>query len=112
LDALVGAWSASRDPEELQSMLQARGIAAHQVQNSAECVADPQLAARRHFRRVPHAANGTTVVEGPHLTLSRTPPEVAWGGPTLGQHTEEVLGSMLGYDDDRIADLVVAGALE
>ena len=93
-------------------MLQARGIAAHQVQNSAECVADPQLAARRHFRRVPHAANGTTVVEGPHLTLSRTPPDVAWGGPTLGQHTEEVLGSLLGYDDDRIADLVVAGALE
>ena len=112
LDALVGAWSTSRDPEELQSMLQARGIAAHQVQNSAECVADPQLAARRHFRRVPHAANGTTVVEGPHLTLSRTPPEVAWGGPTLGQHAEEVLGSLLGYDDDRIAGLVVAGALE
>ena len=66
----------------------------------------------RHFRRVPHATNGTTVVEGPHLTLSRTPPDVAWGGPTLGQHTEEVLGGLLGYDEDRIAELVLAGALE
>jgi benzylsuccinate CoA-transferase BbsF subunit len=112
LDALIAAWSAGRDADEAQAMLQAHGIAAHQVQNSAECVADPQLAARRHFRRVPHATNGTTVVEGPHLTMSRTPPDVAWGGPTLGQHTEEVLGALLGYDDDRIADLVVAGAIE
>ena len=62
---VVGAWCAGRDAEEVQATLQARGVAAHQVQNSAECVADPQLAARRHFRRVPHATNGTTVVEGP-----------------------------------------------
>ena len=31
--------------------------------------------------------------------------------PTVGQHTEEVLRDVLGYDDERIAELRAAGAL-
>jgi crotonobetainyl-CoA:carnitine CoA-transferase CaiB-like acyl-CoA transferase len=112
IDETVAGWTEGQDAEAVQDELQRRGVPAHQVQNSRECVADPQLEYRRHFRRVPHPTNGTTVVEGPHFTLSRTPPDVRWGGPTLGQHTDEVLGGLLGYDGDRIADLVVAGALE
>jgi formyl-CoA transferase len=30
--------------------------------------------------------------------------------PTLGEHTEEILRSVLDYDDSRIADLKQAGA--
>jgi hypothetical protein len=30
--------------------------------------------------------------------------------PALGEHTGEVLGDWLGYDDDRIADAATAGA--
>jgi hypothetical protein len=30
----------------------------------------------------------------------------------LGQHLQEVLADILGYDDDRITELIVAGALE
>ena len=96
----------------MQELLQSRGVAAHQVQNTAECVADPQFAHRKHFRRVPHAVHATTVVEGSHFELSRTPGDVRWGGPTLGQHNDEVLSGLLGYDADRIAELVIAGALE
>jgi crotonobetainyl-CoA:carnitine CoA-transferase CaiB-like acyl-CoA transferase len=32
--------------------------------------------------------------------------------PTYGQHTHQVLKEILGYDDDRIAALAAAGALE
>ena len=32
--------------------------------------------------------------------------------PTYGQHAYEVLHDLLGYDEDRIADLAVAEALE
>ena len=31
--------------------------------------------------------------------------------PTVGQHTDDVLRDVLGYDDDRIAKLRAAGAL-
>ena len=33
-------------------------------------------------------------------------------GPTYGQHVEEVLGGILGYDGERIAELAIAEALE
>jgi len=32
-------------------------------------------------------------------------------GPMLGEHTDLVLRQLLGYDDERIADLAIAGAL-
>lgn len=111
VEAVVSAWTAGRDPGVMQEELQAAGIIAHQVQNSAECVADPQLVLRQQFRRVPHPLYGHSFVEGPAFQLSRTPGGPTWAGPTMGQHTEQVLSEMLGYDDDRIADLVVAGAL-
>ena len=112
LDALVTAWSAGRDPGVAQAELQAAGVPAHQVQDSARCVGDPQLVHRRGFPEVPHASYGTTWVEGCPFTLSRTKGEVRWGGPTFNQHLEDVLVGMLGYDGDRIAELVIAGALE
>ncbi len=112
LEAALAAWATGRDPDELQRQLQDVGVPAHQVQNSAECVADPQLVARDQFRTVPHARFGTTFVEGPAFTLSRTPGGPRWGGPPMGHDTEHVLRDLLGYDDDTITDLVIAGALE
>jgi benzylsuccinate CoA-transferase BbsF subunit len=75
-------------------------------------VADPQLAHREHFVDVPHDAMGTTVVEACRLHLSRTPPQVLDGSPTLGQHTWEILTGVLGYDDDTAAELIGRGIFE
>ena len=33
-------------------------------------------------------------------------------GPTWGEHNFEILSELLGYDGDRIAELVIAGVLE
>jgi crotonobetainyl-CoA:carnitine CoA-transferase CaiB-like acyl-CoA transferase len=114
LDGLIAQWTATRPPEEAQETLQGAGVAAHQVQNTAECFADPQLAHRRHFREVSHATqrDGITWVEGTRFTLSRTPAQITRGGPTFGEHTFDVLTDILGYDGDRVADLAVAGVLE
>ena len=37
---------------------------------------------------------------------------VPGAAPSLGEHTIDVLREVLGYDDDRIADLVISGAIE
>ncbi len=110
-DTMVAAWTATQQPEALQQRLIEAGIAAHQVQNAPECAADPQLAHRQHFRRVPHPIHGEVWVEGPHIRLSRSPGGPAWGGPTMGQHTDTVLFEILGYDGDRVAELVIADAI-
>jgi len=45
----------------------------------------------------------------PATRFSRNAPGPAWGGPTLGQHTDEVLGE-LGYRA-RLDDLRAAGVI-
>jgi crotonobetainyl-CoA:carnitine CoA-transferase CaiB-like acyl-CoA transferase len=111
IDALVGAWTAALDPASATERLQAVGIPAHLVADAADTVADPQLAHRHHYRQAPHPNHGMTWVEGPNYRLSRTPSRVDWGGPTFGQHNSEVLEQILGYDVDRIAELIIAGAV-
>jgi crotonobetainyl-CoA:carnitine CoA-transferase CaiB-like acyl-CoA transferase len=113
LDALVAAFTSAHDAVEVEARLQARGVPAHAVQNSPELVADPQLRARGAFVELENPACGTpTVVEGARVLLSRTPARVAGTAPTFGRDNELVLKEILGYDDDRIAELVIAGALE
>jgi crotonobetainyl-CoA:carnitine CoA-transferase CaiB-like acyl-CoA transferase len=89
-------------------------LPSHTVQGSRDCYDDPQLAHRGYFVEVSHPTQpgGTTWVEGPRAKLDRTPAVVRDGGPTFGQHNDTVLRGLLGYDDERIADIVIAGALE
>ena len=56
--------------------------------------------------------HGKTWVEAPAFRLHRTPGRIAWAGPTFGQHLWEVLTDVLGYDDDKAADLLATGAFE
>jgi crotonobetainyl-CoA:carnitine CoA-transferase CaiB-like acyl-CoA transferase len=81
------------------------------VQNSPECWADPQLAHRGHWVTVEHPVHERVVIENARVALSRTPACPGRGGPTLGEHNAEVLSGVLGYDDERIAELVIAGVL-
>ncbi len=112
LDALVAGWTTTRDREDIERLLQARGVPASAVQNSTELVRDPQLLHRRHFVELEHPERGKTVVEGSRFTLSRTPPAVRLSAPTLGRDNQYVLKKILGYGEDKITELVVAGALE
>ena len=112
LDALVAAWTRPLPMGEVEALLQGRGVPASAVQNSPECVRDPQLRHREHFVALPHPTKGQTVVEGSRFRLSRTPARVEGPAPTFGLDNQWVLSELLGYDDERIAELVMAGALE
>ena len=112
LDALVGAWTASRDAGAVQAALQARAVPAHVVQTSHDLVRDPQLVHRRHFVTVEHPMGGTTVVEGSRFVLSRTPASPPESAPSYGRDNDTVLRDILGYDDDAITALVAEGVLE
>jgi crotonobetainyl-CoA:carnitine CoA-transferase CaiB-like acyl-CoA transferase len=109
LDAMVAEFTRMLEAAEAETMLQAAGVAAHQVQNSAEIFADPQMSHSGHFVQVEHATLGATYVEGPRAKLSRTPAQVRSAAPSVGQHNQLVLEQILGYDEERITDLAAAG---
>lgn len=111
LDRVIAEHTAGWDGSELETKLTARGVAAHRVLNSADLAGDPQLLHRGHFVEVEHPSADRSVVEASRFALSRTParrPEVA---PTLGTDNQRVLAEILGYDDDRISEVVISGAL-
>ena len=91
---------------------QAAGVAAYTVQNSAECLADPQLAAPGPLR--PTSTTPTAAASWRPPGSGSAAPRAAPAGraPQLGEHTFEVLTDLLGYDADRVADLAAAELLE
>ncbi len=112
LDAIVSAWTDERDPHEAEATLQARGVPASAVQTSGDLFADPQLAQRGHFVEVEHPTHGPITLEGSRFRLSRTPARVERSGPTFGRDNQYVLETILGYSQERIAELAAAGVLE
>jgi len=111
IDAAITAWTASAEAADIEAALQACGVPAHRVNDAADLMADPQIVAREHFLSVPHAKHGHTWVENSNFELSRTPGRPLWGGPMFGEHNMEVLEGILGYEADKIAELVIAGAI-
>ena len=74
------------------------------------------MQARGHFVTLrgegPQGEGQHTIVEGTRSLLSRTPAQIRYGPPTLGRDNQQVLEKVLGYDTDRITELVIAGVLE
>src|SRR5262249_32611581 len=108
LDEELAAWTRTHDAAAIEGLLQAHGVAASAVQDSAALCADPQLAHRGHFLRIPHPQLPTTT----RFHLSRTPASTPEDAPTYGRDTATVLSDLLGYDEARITQLVRSGALE
>ncbi|MDH3678334.1 MAG: CoA transferase [Acidimicrobiia bacterium] len=111
LDDVVAAWTSSLDGAGLAERLQRSGVAAHIVAEGADCLADPQLAHAGHFVRLDHP-NRPCLIENTRFRLSRTPSRVEARAPFLGEHTWEALTEILGYDEDRVAELAAAELLE
>jgi len=111
LEAIIGEWTRARTTEAIEQQLQGSGIPAHVVASTEEFVADPQLRARQHIRRLPHPLGGDSVFESARYRLSDTPAHYARPAPHFGRDNEYVLGQLLGYDAERIAALGACGAL-
>ncbi len=112
LDALLASWTARQDGAGLAQRLQAHGVAAHRVQNTGASFEDAQLQWRNHYRWLDHPLARRVVVDGQPYTLSRSSGGATWAGPLYGEHATYVLGTLLGYDDEQVAQLAIAGALE
>lgn len=66
---------------------------------------DPQVRANGYVTEVDHPNHGPTEMVGLPVALSETPGSIRRVAPELGQHTEEVLMDVLGWDWDRISQL-------
>lgn len=112
LEDLITGWTKRRPTEEVETAAISAGVPAHRVQNSRECLADPQLQHLDHFLTLPHPRHGTITLENCRISLSATPARVERTPPSVGQDTFEVLTEILAYDPDHVGALLASGALD
>ena len=103
LDSLIAAASANHDARALAVDLAEAGVPASVVKSPPERIdGDPDLAVLGLFPRVVHPEMGPVHVEGVPMRFSATNWEISQAAPTLGQHNREILGELLGHNDDEL----------
>jgi crotonobetainyl-CoA:carnitine CoA-transferase CaiB-like acyl-CoA transferase len=91
-----------RPSQEWIDAFQAAGIPVGPIKNVAEILDDPHTLARQMVVEVDHPVIGKMKTLGVPIKLSATPGAVTRAAPTLGQHSDEILGE-LGFSEADIA---------
>jgi formyl-CoA transferase/CoA:oxalate CoA-transferase len=107
LRLLLAPVMARKTRAEWTSALLAAGVPAGPVRSVDEALADAQLAARDMIANLLHSSAGAISVLGVPIKMSATAGSVRTAPPTLGQHTDAVLGE-IGYGTTDIARLRAA----
>jgi len=105
LDALINKWTSQRTAEEVEVLLQAVGISASVVKNSADLINDPQLNSRGFFIHLKQSKTGDTISDASPIRLGDSPPVYKKAAPLKGQDSEYVLKDILGLAQDKIQQL-------
>jgi crotonobetainyl-CoA:carnitine CoA-transferase CaiB-like acyl-CoA transferase len=111
LDDAISAWTSRRTLDEILALLDAADIPAGRIYSVADIVEDPHYSAREMILSTELPGDIAVKMPGIVPKLSDTPGAVKWPGPTLGQHTGEVLNA-LGFTEADIARLRRTGAVQ
>jgi formyl-CoA transferase len=108
---LVAEVMASRTCDEWTEMLVEASIPCGPVNNMESLFNDPQVLHRGMIAEVPHPTIGSLRLTGVPVKYSATPGKVRLPPPLLGEHTDEILSSVLNRSPDSIAALRADGAV-
>ncbi len=106
VEALDAAFARKTREEWIETLRRSEGDFIFTVVNSVDDLPDdPQVRANDYIVDFEHPQHGKTQMVGIPVRLSETPGSVRAAAPEFGQHTEEVLIDLLGYDWDRLTEL-------
>lgn len=111
LDAAITHWTSSQPIDQVLSALEAAEVPAGRIYSVADIVADPHYQARDMLLSADLPGGLTVKMPGIVPKLSETPGAVNWQGPSLGQHTDAILGD-LGLSGADIQRLKTSGVVQ
>ncbi|MDO9344897.1 MAG: CaiB/BaiF CoA-transferase family protein [Pseudomonas sp.] len=111
LDAAITHWTSSLPIDHVLSALEAAEVPAGRIYSVADIVSDPHYQARDMLLNAELPGGVSVKMPGIVPKLSDTPGGVNWQGPSLGQHTDEILGS-LGLAGADIQRLKTSGVVQ
>ncbi len=112
LDRNIANWTASRGKFEIAEACQAAGLPAAAVNKPEERIDhDPNTEAWGLWPTVQQSAMGDVRVDGIPVHMSQSDWSMERGGPCLGEHNEQVLVDLLGYEQADVERFRQGGVL-
>jgi CoA:oxalate CoA-transferase len=105
LEAILAGSFATRPREHWLRLLSEASVPCAPIANVEEVARDPHLAARNMVLRAEHSSFDGLIVPGSPLKSVGDTDIPSTVAPRLGESTDEVLGSVLGYDTRRLSEL-------
>ncbi|MFJ5536769.1 CaiB/BaiF CoA transferase family protein [Vreelandella titanicae] len=110
IDAAIQAWTEDRPRDAILQALDEARVPAGYPYTAEDIAFDPHYLAREMIQTFTRPNGKPLKVPGVLPKLSATPGRIGDGGPTLGQHTDDVLDE-LGIDHETRAKLRQAGII-
>lgn len=94
VDEAVSRWIRARSRDQVMSEFEAVEAAVAPIYEVDDVLKDPHFQAREVAVHIPDDELGSVLMQNVPFRLSATPGSIRWAGPRLGEHTDEVLGSL------------------
>ncbi len=111
LDRIVRDWARTHTRQEIWDAVRDLGYFGAPVLSKAEVLDDAHIKARNAFIERDHPSAGPTTLLAPWIHMSQTPASIRDDAPAIGQHTDEVLGGLLGLTEAELVDLRATGII-
>ncbi|MGI9409497.1 MAG: CaiB/BaiF CoA transferase family protein [Hyphomicrobiaceae bacterium] len=105
VDAAVGAWTSRHSRAALIAICDEHQVPCGPVSSIAEIFEDQHYRARENIAYVDDPRAGRLAVPNVCPRMSDTPGEISWLGPSVGEHTDEILRDRLRLAEEEIAML-------
>ena len=112
LEELVRTWASGKTRQEIWEGVRELGYFGAPVLSIGEVLEDRHIKERRAFIERDHPTAGPITLLAPWIHLSKTPASIHDAAPLIGQHTDEVLGGLLGLTSDELANLRAQGIVK
>ncbi len=108
---LLGDIFIQKTTKEWVHLLDDAGVANGPINTIAEVFEEPQVKARGMQIELPHATAGKVTLVGSPMKFSATPIQYETPPPALGQHTQEILETVLHKSAAEISELKTSGTV-
>jgi formyl-CoA transferase len=105
----IGEFALKHGKRELMGILNEINVPCGPIMSTEDLAHDEHVKLREMYVELDHPQRGKWWNVGMPIKLSASPAEIR-RSPLLGEHTEEILGEVLGYSDEQIEKLDRGGA--
>ena len=112
LQELIKSWARGKTRQELWDGLRSIDYFGAPVLSMGEVIEDPHIKEREAFIERNHPTAGPTKLLAPWIHMSNTPASIHADAPAIGQHTDEVLGGLLGLSAAELGELRAQGVVK